>query len=100
MHIHFENLEKIDDILSCLKSLEKSITGQKRWLNTKEAAYYLGYSEDRLYDLKDNEFIENKHFYKKGKLLFDRIELDNWVMQGKHLKKATEIVDNVLKDLI
>lgn len=49
-------------------------------MSVKELGKYLGYSNDHIYKLRDGEFIEDIHFHKKGKLLFDRIEIDKWVV--------------------
>lgn len=101
MEISFENLKKIDTILEKLESLESKISSEKRWLNTKEASFYLGYSKEHIYKLKDSYLIEGKHYFKKaGRVLFDKLELDNWV-QTTYLKATPEsIVDSILKELI
>lgn len=101
MEINFENLHKIDEILQKMNILEQKINGEKRWLNVNEASHYLGYSKDHIHKLKDNFFIENKHYYKKaGRILFDKIELDNWVKTSSSKIEPNEIVQNILKDLI
>lgn len=101
MEINFENLHKIDEILQKINILEQKINGEKRWLNINEASNYLGYSKDHIHKLKDSDFIENKHYYKKaGRLLFDKLELDNWVRTANFQIKPNEIVENILKDLI
>ena len=63
----------------------------------------LGYSNDHIYKLRDGEFIEDIHFHKKGKLLFDRIEIDKWVINGSNndqntlaKKRVNEILDSVI----
>ncbi|UTJ07878.1 helix-turn-helix domain-containing protein [Arcobacter roscoffensis] len=101
MNIPFENLEKINEVLEKLNILEQKINSEKRWLNTKEASYYLGYSKEHIHKLKDNYLIEGKHYYKKaGRVLFDKLELDNWVMHTLTKMNAKEIANNVIKDLI
>lgn len=101
MEINFENLHKIDEILQKINNLEQKINGEKRWLNISEASHYLGYSKDHIHKLKDSDFIENKHYYKKvGRILFDKLELDNWVRTSNLQIKPNEIVENILKDLI
>ena len=100
MQINFENLSKIDDIIKKLGVLEQKLSGSKRWLNVKETAIYLGYSKEYVHKLKDSQFIENVHFYKKaGKLLFDVTELDNWVTSSVNTMNPKEIANLVLKDL-
>ena len=76
MDISFENLKKIDTILEKLESLENKISSEKRWLNIKEASYYLGYSKDHIHKLKENYLLEGKHYFKKaGRILFDKIDI-------------------------
>ena len=57
MEISFENLKKIDTILEKLELLESKISSEKRWLNTKEASHYLGYSQEHIHKLKDSHLI-------------------------------------------
>ena len=100
MNFAFENLDKIVDILKKLEQLESKINGEKRWLNTKEASYYLGYSQEHIHKLKDNHLIEGKHYFKKaGRVLFDKLALDSWVTTSLVNIDANEIVNFVLEDL-
>lgn len=104
MKIALENLELLPQILEKLTIIEQRLDTafQKRWLNVTELSTYLGYSKDRIYALKDNEFIEGVHYYKKGKLLFDRYEIDKWVMgigSNHDKEKATEIVNRILDSI-
>ena len=100
MNINFENLSKIDDVLRKLNQLEQKLSGSKRWLNVNETALYLGYSKEYIHKLKDSQFIENIHFYKKvGKLLFDVNELDRWVTSTVNQINPKDIAQQVLKDL-
>ena len=101
MDILFENLQKIDNILEKLELLEQKISSEKRWLNTKEASYYLGYSKEHIHKLKDTYLIEGKHYFKKaGRVLFDKVELDNWVQMSLNQLNPKKIAEEVLKDLI
>lgn len=101
MNILLENLEKIDEILEKINELDNKISGEKRWLNVSETAIYLGYSKDHIHKLKTNHFVYGTHFYKKaGKVLFDRIELDKWVMSYSNHLKPNEIVDSVLSGIL
>ena len=98
MNIAFEHLELLPEILEKLTLIEKNMSNfeAKRWMNVKEVGKYLGYSHDHIYKLRDEEFIEGIHYHKKGKLFFDRIEIDKWVVGGsKNLHQATK--DNVSK---
>ncbi|RLA79829.1 MAG: DNA-binding protein [Epsilonproteobacteria bacterium] len=99
--INFENLNKIPEIINKLNTLESKVSGSKRWLNVNETAHYLGYSKDYIHKLKSSSFILGKHYHKKsGKLLFDKLELDNWVTFSSDTKDAIDIVNEVLKDLL
>lgn len=101
MNVLLENLEKIDDILNKLNSLEQKISSPKRWLNIKEASEYLGYSKDHIHKIKDTYLIEGKHYHKKvGRILFDKMELDNWVITSIDNNIVKGIVDDIVKDLI
>ena len=101
MDIKFENLAKIDILLERMDKLEAKILGEKRWLNIAETSLYLGYSKDHIHKLKNDSFILGTHYHKKsGKLLFDKLELDNWVTFDRDTKDAKEIANEVLKDLL
>ena len=98
MNIEFEYLALLPEILEKLTLIEKNMSNfeAKRWMNVKEVGKYLGYSSDHIYKLRDEEFIEGIHYHKKGKLLFDRLEIDKWVIRGSNnLHQATK--DNVSK---
>ena len=101
MTINFENLEKINDILYKLDNLESKISIDKRWFNINEISDYTGYSVEHIRNLKDSDFIENKHYYKtKGKLLFDKNMIDEWITSNSKTKDAKLIASNILKDLL
>ncbi|WP_200763347.1 helix-turn-helix domain-containing protein [Nitrosophilus alvini] len=105
MDIKFENLNKIEKIEKDIEAIKKALTNstQKRWLNVKELSQYLGYSKDRIYKLKNEQFIENIHYFKKaGKILFDRVAIDDWVV-GKERddtdQSQRQIVHNILSSI-
>lgn len=101
MTINFENLEKINDILFKLDNLESKISIEKRWFNIDEIANYTGYSVEHMRNLKDSDFIENKHYYKaKGKLLFDKNMIDEWITSNPKKVDAKKIASNILKELL
>ena len=101
MNIPFENLEKINEVLEKLNTLEQKINSEKRWLNTKEASYYLGYSKEHIHKLKDNYLIEGKHYYKKaGRVLFDKLELDTWVTTSLANKDTKAITEKLLEGIL
>lgn len=107
MQINFEHLELIPKILKKLENIEKHLENNysKRWLNINELSEYIGYSKDRIYKIKKEEWIENYHFYKKiGKLIFDSHAIDKWIMgdneESKHMKqKMKETVDFIIKSI-
>lgn len=99
MNIKFENLEKIDEVLILLNKLLQHQPSDKRWLNINETAHYLGYSTDRIHALTNDQFIEGMHYFKKGKLLFDKIELDHWVRNKNSKINPQEVINQILKDL-
>ena len=100
MNIPFENLAKIDEILQLLQKQQSNII-EKRWLNVSETAHYLGYSKDHIHKMKNNIFILDLHYYKKaGRLLFDKVELDNWVTTTVNKLSPKDIANDILKDLI
>ena len=79
-------------------------TNAKRWLSVKELAIYLSYSKDRIYKIKDSTFIESIHFYKKGgKILFDRVAIDEWVISKEKTNEINQsqrqVVDNILSSI-
>ena len=103
--IDMENINLIKEMAKDIELIKRALSSsnQKRWLTVKELSEYLGYSKDRVYKLKDNVLIENLHFYKKaGKILFDRIAIDDW-MCGRNSddinKSQRQIVDNVLSSI-
>lgn len=102
MNNPFEELkEQIIALQNQIQSLDKKILGEKRWLNIKETAHYLGYSKEYLHKLKDSSFILGVHYYKKsGKLLFDKDQLDLWVTTIDNKIDVKQLADEILKDLI
>lgn len=106
MTIELENLELIPRLLEEIRSIKEYIThmNTKRWYTVEEIAHYLGYSKDHIYKLKNDSFIENIHFYKKGgKILFDRAAVDEWVVKGETtdeaLRTGREVVDRLFLSL-
>ena len=106
MNIHFENLGLLPQIIKELESIKQRLDHDqsKRWLSVKELSHYLSYSKDTIYRLKEEQFIENLHFYKRsGKILFDRAAIDDWVI-GKDRtndidQSRRRVVDNILSSI-
>ena len=83
MNILLENLELIPKLFDELKALKQNNMGnEKKWLNTRELCAYIGYSMDSINKMvKENIFIDGIHYYKPSKkLLFNKIEVDHWIM--------------------
>ncbi len=103
--IEMENINLIKSMAKEIELIRKELTNssQKRWLGVKELAEYLGYSKDRIYKLKEEFFIEGVHFYKKsGKILFDRVAIDSWVVgkdQNEVDLKKQQVVDHILSSV-
>lgn len=104
MQVALEHLLLLPDILEKLKVIEKNLENMhsKRWMNVKELGKYLGYSSDHIYKLREDEFIEGIHFHKKGRLLFDRIEIDKWVIGDKQnlLIDSKKTVNQILQSIL
>ncbi|MBU1927839.1 helix-turn-helix domain-containing protein [bacterium] len=102
MNIEFESLKLLPKMFELMEQLNINLQNAhtKRWLSVKELAEYLSYSSDRIYKIKDEHFLEGIHFFKKsGKILFDRVAIDSWVVEKDTLEtnnQQRQIVDNVL----
>ena len=105
MNVEFESLKLLPQMFELIEKMNKQLSDglTKRWLSVRELAEYLSYSNDRIYKLKDEHFIEGVHFYKKsGKILFDRVTIDSWMVEGKSNEtnqSQRQIVDNVLSSI-
>lgn len=103
MNITFEQLELIPKLLNEIKSLKLSqaMSSEKRWLNTRELSDYIGYSLDAINKMvKDDIFIDGIHYYKPSKkLLFDKEQVNNWIVGIKDDKQKQRVniaVENIL----
>lgn len=102
MNIEFESLKLLPQMFELIEKLSRQMEegNAKRWLSVKELATYLSYSSERIYKIKEEHFIEGVHFYKKsGKILFDRVAIDSWVVKKDTLEtniQQRQIVDNIL----
>jgi hypothetical protein len=99
MNISLEHLELIPKLLNEIKSLKLSqaMSSDKRWLNTRELSDYIGYSLDAINKMvKDDVFIDGIHYYKPSKrLLFDKNQIDNWIIGIKDEKQKSRVHDVV-----
>lgn len=84
MKIDLTPLESIPKIENQLKIITQKLDSNvdKRWLNTTELATYTGYKLETIKSkIKKNDFMLGIHYFKRdGKLLFDKFEVDKWVM--------------------
>lgn len=106
MNVELEHLKLLPQMFEILEVMKQQLASaqNKRWFNTTELAKYLGYSKDRLYKIKEEHLIEGKHFFKKsGKILFDRVAIDSWVVGEDNTddidNQKRQIVDNVLSSI-
>ena len=103
--IEMENINLIKSIAEDVAMIKKELKTNraKRWLSVKELAEYLGYSKDRIYKIKSDHWIEGIHFHNKtGKILFDRVAIDDWVV-GKETDEThqsqRQVVDHILSSV-
>ena len=103
MNISLEHLELIPKLLNEIKSLKltQAMSSEKRWLNTRELSEYIGYSLDAINKMvKDDIFIDGIHYYKPSKkLLFDKEQVNNWIVGIKDNKQKQRVniaVENIL----
>ena len=109
--VDFDTLKQIPKILELLVYVKNTVEKgniEKRWFNTRELADYTGYKFETIKSkIKKGEFTQNIHYFKKGgMLLFDKVEVDNWVMGIKsanniaYSKKQMEEKDENYSDLL
>lgn len=103
MNISLEHLELIPKLINEIKSLKltQAMSSEKRWLNTRELSDYIGYSLDAINKMvKDDIFIDGIHYYKPSKkLLFDKEQVNNWIVGIKDDKQKQRVniaVENIL----
>jgi predicted DNA-binding transcriptional regulator AlpA len=101
MTISLENLELIPKLLDEIKALKLNMSNEKKWLNTTELCAYIGYSIDSVHKMvKENTFIDGIHYYQPSKkLLFDKHEVDNWIV-GFKSDKARQNVNLVVNEIL
>jgi len=103
VNISLEHLELIPKLLNEIKSLKltQAMSSEKRWLSTRELSDYIGYSLDAINKMvKDDIFIDGIHYYKPSKkLLFDKEQVNNWIVGIKDDKQKQRVniaVENIL----
>ena len=100
MNIDFEALSQIPQLLEIVAGLKTTIeagTTEKRWLSKDELLAYIPFKIDSVNTrVKANEFIRDIHYYKKGRtLIFDKLEIDNWIMNKKSANNTSYQGDGV-----
>ena len=100
MNIDFEALSQIPQLLEIVSGLKNTIetgTVEKRWLSKDELLAYIPFKIDSVNArVKANEFIRDVHYYKKGRtLVFDKLEIDNWVMNKKSANNLSYQGDDI-----
>ena len=108
MNINLEALNQIPQLLELIVSMKSTIengTIEKRWFNTRELAEYSGYKFETIKSkIKKGEFTQGVHYFKKGgMLLFDKTEIDNWVMGVKsanNINYEKEETDSIVNDVL
>ena len=67
---------------------------EKRYLNVKEVSAYTGFAVQTIYDWVHQRKIP---FVKKGRLRFDKHELDKWMDDDSHaIVKDRDLMDTKL----
>ena len=106
MDIPFQHLELLPKLLKEIEALKlnQTMSSEKKWLNTRELSDYIGYSMDTINKMvKENIFINGVHYYQPQKrLLFDKEQVDNWIVgikDDKHFNKLNLAVESILKGI-
>lgn len=106
MMIGLEYLELIPKLLNEIKALKlnQAVDTGKRWLNSRELSDYIGYSMDAINKMvKDDVFVDGIHYHKPSKkLLFDKEQINNWIVgikDDKHKQRVNVAVQNILKGI-
>jgi hypothetical protein len=106
LKIDLTPLEVIPTIVSQLEIINQKLDNniEKRWLNSRELSDYIGYSLDSINKMvKDDVFVDGVHYYKPSKkLLFDKKEVDNWIVglrSDQSKRNINIVVDELLKNI-
>ena len=73
---------KETEIQKQLKEIKDLLISNKKVLNLKEVAKYIGYSESHLYKLTSTNRIPHSKPNGKG-LFFDKDEIDTWLLTNR-----------------
>lgn len=84
MKVDIVSQKDIEKVSKQLELIDKKIDSniEKRWLTTDDVAKYTGYKLETIRSkIKNRDFIKEIHYFKKGrKILFDKFEIDKWIM--------------------
>lgn len=112
MNINFENLEKIEDVLKILQTIQINLvnqsSNQKRWISTKELSEYIPFSVETINKKVQNGYYqEGIHFYQQGKTrFFDREKIDEMIVSSGDNKnnpnyyKKQELIEKISSSLV
>jgi len=91
-------LRKLEVILEALKKIENQIELNSTWLSVPELADYLKSSESAIRRLISTSSIPFQRVGAKGKIIFNRKQIDLWLLSGK--KHPGKRVRDTFKDLL
>lgn len=113
MNVNFQNLDKIEDVLKLLQTIQlnqvNQSSNQKRWLSTKELSEYIPYTVETINKkVKNGYFVDGIHFYQKEKTrFFDREKIDEWILSSDtnstnnpNYHKKQEILEKISLSLV
>ena len=102
MKISLENLELTPKLLDEIRALKlNNSSREKKWLTSRELSDYMGYSLEAINKMvQDNVLIDGVHYYKPAKkLIFNKLEIDNWIM-GYKSHKITQNVNSIVSEVL
>ncbi len=91
-------METPEVILETLKRIENQIAPTMTWLSVPELAYYIKSSESTIRRLVASDSIPFKRVGEKGKIIFNRKQIDLWLLSGE--KNPSKRARDTFKDLL
>lgn len=90
-------MQMLPELVNTINTLKSELSNsRKRWLSISEVAEYLPFKKDTIYKKLDVVFVEGKHFFRKdGKVIMDRLALDEWVLDQEN-NDIKPIIDRLL----
>lgn len=77
-------LQKLDRIEEKLNCLEKNKTEQDKLMDIETLGKYINYQKTSIYGLVQKNKIP---YIKRGKLFFEKREIDKWLISGRKITK-------------